>query len=442
METVTLLLFCAVLALCIALDIGILYALIAGLLIFVGYALKKGYSGKNILSMCMDGVKTAHNVLLTFFFIGILTALWRAAGTIPAIVCYAGVLMRPALFLLMTFLLNGIVSVLTGTALGTAATMGVVCATMGSAMGFPPALTGGAVLSGAYFGDRCSSVSTSALLVAELTHTDIFDTIRRMFKTAALPFALACLLYAVIGRLTPYKSACFDMEILFSREFTLHWSALIPAVLILLLSVLHVSVRQAMLCSILSTIPICIFLQEISPVQLLEYALLGYQAHDAAVADMINGGGIRSMLRVAAIVCLSSAYSGIFKKTGLLHGLQEKLIAASKRVTPYGAILFTAILTGVIACNQTLSIMLTYQLCENIEQDRTELAIDLENTSVVISALIPWSVAAAVPLAAIDAPAQSILFAFFLYFLPLCSAISAALKRPPEGGVDNRSAAS
>lgn len=429
MEAITLGLFCAALVLCIAFGIEILYALAFGLFLFAFYAHKKGFTFQNVLAMCIEGVKTARNVLITFFFIGILTAFWRASGTIPVIVCYAGGLIRPKLFVLMTFLLNCMVSVLTGTSLGTAATMGVVCATMGAAMGVSPALIGGAVLSGAYFGDRCSSVSTSALLVSELTQTNIFDNIRQMHKTAAVPFVLASLLYGGIGLLTPCEAVSFDLTQLFSKEFTLHWVALLPAVLILVLSAFRVPVLQAMLCSILSAVPLCIFLQRIPPAQLLGCALFGYQASNAAVANMVNGGGIVSMLRVAAIVCLSAAYSGIFKRTGLLHGFQTALRTASETITPYGVILLTAVLTNIVACNQTLSIMLTKQLCESIEPDRSKLAVDLENTVVVVAALVPWSIASAVPLASIGSPSRSVFFAFFLYLLPLCGAVSAVLKR-------------
>ena len=90
----------------------------------------------------------------------------------------------------MTFLLNCLISVLTGTALGTAATIGVVCATMASALGIPSWMTGGAILSGVYFGDRCSPVSTSALLVAELTETGIYTNIKNMIKSALAPFTI------------------------------------------------------------------------------------------------------------------------------------------------------------------------------------------------------------------------------------------------------------
>ena len=236
METLTLLLFCAALVVCVALNWSILYALAVGLVIFLAYGRRRGYVWRELGSMCLDGVKTARNILVTFLLIGVLTALWRASGTIPAIISYTTPFIQPSVFLLMTFLLNCLVSVLTGTAFGAAATMGVICATLGTAMGVPLVLIGGAVLSGVFFGDRCSPVSTSALLVAELTQTSIFDNIRAMLRTSWLPFVVTSLLYLFVGMATPHTQTSLDLAALFETEFQLHWIALLPALVIFALA--------------------------------------------------------------------------------------------------------------------------------------------------------------------------------------------------------------
>ena len=107
-------LFCAALLLCVLLRLNILYALAAGLLIFMVYGKRQDFSWRELFGMVGAGVKTASGVLLTFPIIGILTALWRACGTLPFIICCAVDLIRPEIMLLMTFLLNCGVSVLTG----------------------------------------------------------------------------------------------------------------------------------------------------------------------------------------------------------------------------------------------------------------------------------------------------------------------------------------
>ena len=424
METVILAVFCILLLLCVIWKLSILYALAIGLVLFLLYGRKKGFSWSELLKEAVSGIKEVRNILLIFLLIGMLTALWRAAGTIPTIVCYAVQFIRPWCFVVMTFLLNCMVSVLTGTSFGTAATMGVICTAIADSMQIDPLLIGGAVLSGIYFGDRCSPVSTSALLIAELTGTNIFQNIRQMLRTAAVPFAAACLLYTLAGLAAPHVSANMDLHGLFSRAFCLHWITLLPAAVILILSLLQIHVKIVMLASIAVSLPVCVFVQGVHIAQLPHLLLLGYQTADAELAPMLNGGGIQSMLKVAAIVCLSSSYSGIFQKTGLLNGAKQGIETVSRRTSPYFAAFCTAVVSGMIACNQTLTIMLTYQLCADTEADPGRLAGYLENTAVVLAPLVPWSIAGAVPLAAIGAPTASLLFACFLYLLPLWQLIA------------------
>ena len=134
MEILTLGLFCAGLILCIFLKFSILYALGAGLVLFWMYGRWKGFSWKSLFTISLAGIMTAKNILLTFLLIGVMTALWRAAGTIPVIVSFASTLIRPSILILMTFLLNCMVSMLTGTSFGTAATMGVICGAIVAAL--------------------------------------------------------------------------------------------------------------------------------------------------------------------------------------------------------------------------------------------------------------------------------------------------------------------
>jgi len=418
-ELMVLSLFCGGLLACILLDLSILYALGAGLGMFLLYGKGKGFSWKELAGMALSGVKTVKNILIAFVLIGMLTALWRDAGTISVIVCYAARLIRPSIFLLMAFLLNCLVSVLTGTAFGTAATMGVICATMGAALGVSPALVGGAVLGGAYFGDRCSPVSTSALLVAELTGTSIFSNIRNMVRSAIVPLLLTCGVYAVVGLSVGRSGDLPDLQGIFAREFVLSWVALLPAAVILALSLMQVNVKKAMAASILTAMPIAVLVQGTAIKELPRLLLFGYQAADGEVAAMLNGGGIVSMIRVGMIITISSSYSGIFQKTGLLDGAKRIVHNLALGTTAYTAALVTSVIASIIACNQTLSIMLTHQLCRDTQPEEERFALTLEDTAVVVAPLVPWSIAGAVPLTTIGAPMTALLWTCFLYLLPL-----------------------
>ncbi|MBQ2904160.1 MAG: sodium:proton antiporter [Clostridia bacterium] len=428
MEILTLALFCVSLLICIVLDASVLYALAAGLVIFCAYAKIRKHSFKAILKMVFDGIKTSKNILIVFLIVGVLTASWRADGTIAFIICSAARLINPSVFVLMTFLLCCGVSFLMGTSFGSAATIGVICMTMAHSMNINPVIAGGAMLSGVLFGDRCSPVSTSALLVSELAKTDIFTNIKNMFRSAAVPFAITCIVYTVLGFSSGNAGEIPDLTAMFSKEFNLHWTCIIPAAVILTLSLFKVKVKFAMLASIVSAIAVGMAVQRLEIAEFLEILIFGYKADAAELSGMINGGGLVSMLNAAAIVCISSAYSGIFSATGLLSSLKEKTAQLSKKITPFGATMVTAVFTSLIACNQTLAIILTHQLCDGDEKDSGKAAINLENSAVVISPLVPWSIAGAVPLTSAGAPTAALLAACFLYILPIYSFIISLIK--------------
>ena len=210
-----------------------------------------------------------------------------------------------------------------------------------------------------------------------------------------------------------------DLSALFSRAFSLSPWAVVPAAVILILSLLRVNVKLAMTASILSAVPICLILQGRAPLELLKTAVTGFVAADPEVSSMLNGGGVTSMLRVAAIVCLSSSYSVLFQKTGLLDRVKAAIGRLAGRTSPFFAMLATATLAGMIACNQSLTILLVHQLCRELHRDPSDMAIDLEDTAVVVAPLVPWSIAGAVPLGAVGAPGISVFLACYLYLLPL-----------------------
>jgi len=418
-ELTVLSLFAVSLVFCISLDISILAALVLGFFLFFGYGLYKKHTVREMASMAFSGIKTVKNILITFILIGIITAIWRACGTIPYIVYHATKVCSPHGMVLITFLLCCLISALTGTAFGTAATMGVICVTMSGSMGIPLLYSGGAVLAGSFFGDRCSPMSTSALLVSTLTKTDLYRNIGRMVKTSIVPFLITCGIYAFLGMGAGTDSDVTQIQALFADSFALHPAALIPAAVIIVFSCFRINVKVTMGISILCGMAVAFFIQDISPDQLLKIAIWGYQPRLPEVAALLSGGGVQSMVKVFCIVCLSSCYSGMFNGTGLLAGFRGSLNRLSKKILPFGSILLTSILTVMVSCNQTLAIMLTQQLCMEAEPDPETMASHLENTAVVIAPLIPWSIAGAVPLATVGAPTACIFTACYLYLLPV-----------------------
>ena len=417
-SVITISLFSLSFIVCLLLKISVVYALIIGYIIFISYGLIKGYKLKVLIKKSFEGIMTVKNILLVFILIGMITALWRASGTIAFIVYIGSKLISPSILIFLTFLFCAVLSVLIGTSLGTAATMGVICFSIGKAMGINPYYIGGAVLSGIYFGDRCSPMSTSALLISELTKTDLYANIKLMIKTSVIPFIVTCLFYLLLGFKSTVSNISVDVIEIFKQNYNLNIIVIIPAILIIILSILKINVKKTMLVSIVISFIIAMFIQRDSIVALINYCIFGYRHPNERLNLMMKGGGILSMVNVSLIVGISSSYSGIFKETKMLVSLKKYLKDFSKKTSSYFVIFLSSIISGAIACNQSLGTILTNELCGELVE-KQKMAIILENTVILLVGLIPWNIAMDVPLKAIDVGFMSGLFAFYLYFLPL-----------------------
>ena len=415
---IAILLFSLSLITCLLLKFSVVYALVIGYIIFIIYGLIKRHNLIVLIKKSFEGVLTVKNILLVFILIGMITALWRASGTIAFIVYMGSKLVSPSILILLTFLLCSILSVLIGTSLGTAATMGVICVSIGKTMGVNPYYVGGAVLSGIYFGDRCSPMSTSALLIAELTKTNLYTNIKLMIKTSIIPFIVTCLFYLLLGFKSTISNISVNVTEIFKQNYNLNIIVIIPAILIVILSILKINVKKTMLVSIVISFIIAMFIQRDNIVALINYCIFGYHHPNERLNLMMKGGGILSMVNVSLIVGISSSYSGIFKETKMLVSLKKHLKDFSKKTSSYFIIFLSSIISGAIACNQSLGTILTNELCGELVE-KQKMSIILENTVILLVGLIPWNIAMDVPLKTLDIGIMSGLFAFYLYFLPL-----------------------
>lgn len=429
LEFCILLLFSVSLIICVILHYSILYALIFGYILFFAFGLIKGETWKKMFRYSFHGILTVKNILIIFILIGSITAIWRACGTIAFIVYYASMFAAPQIMVLICFLLCCFVSFLMGTAFGSAATIGIICMTLANSMNIPAVYAGGAILSGIFFGDRCSPMSSGAHLISELTDTDIFNNIKTMVRTAFIPFIVTAVLYGIIGIIINFSAensvlSNSGMENgmtfhIFADYYNLSLFTTIPAVIIIFFSLLKIDVKITMTISCLAGLVCAIFFQHIHASELVKIIFLGFHPQDTGLAKLMSGGGIISMIRASIIICISSCYSGMFKGTHFFEGMQRIMRRLSNRITAFGSVLTASVFASAIACNQTLAIMLTHQVCDDLIEDKNTFASYLEDTAVVVAPLMPWSIAVSIPLASIGAPATALLSAFFLYLIPL-----------------------
>ena len=415
-------------------------SLFAGLVLFVLYGAWRGNGLGELARMALRGPRTIGSVIVLFVVIGALTASWRAAGTIPAITCWSSSLVSAATLVPVSFALCCAMSLLTGSSFATAATVGVICMTVAEAMGANTALVGGAIMSGSFFGDRCSPLSSAAVLVATLTGTQVFDNVRRMVRTAMPPTLASLAAYALLGLLFQRAGEAPSFFGAFSASFDLSWYVYLPMAVILVLSLMKRPVVQTMLASLACSLVLCVVAQGTALTEIPGLLLFGYRSGDPALARMVNGGGILSMGEIALIITIASTYSGIFEETGLLTGLRDYVNRLASGCTPFLSVLLTSIVTCAISCDQVVAIMLTAQLCSETEGDGSALALDLENSAAIIPAVVPWSTSCIGLMAFVGMPMESLAYTFLPCLIPLWTlALSVWERRHPEF-VDGRPA--
>ena len=404
--------------------IPLLYPLLLGLVAFTALAVRQGNSLTSLAGMMWAGSRKSLIVIKIFVLIGVITAVWRSAGTISTIVYYGIAWMPGDYFLPGAFLLCSLVSFLLGTSFGTAGTIGVVLMVLAQSGHMDISMAAGAIIAGAYFGDRSSPMSSSANLVAVLTGTNLYDNLKNMFRSAWIPFFLSTLAYVWLSQNHPLQFQADSISHEIAATFNLSPLTLLPALVILILGACRTDVKLAMGVSILLGVFLSLWVQQVSAMQLFHYVIWGYTSdHTGFFAGIIQGGGLFSMLNVALIVLISSAYAGIFAGTNLLQNFENALMKLSQRTSPFASLLLSSLGTAAFSCNQTLAILLTYQLAHktyaSCRLSASRLALDLENSVVLLSVVIPWNIAGAVPAAALGADASFIPYAFYLFLVPL-----------------------
>lgn len=401
-----------------------------GFFIFAYISWKRGFSLKDILIMSYTGGKKAFVVLKIFILIGAITAIWMAAGTVPGIVYYGVKFMNPNFFILYTFLISCLVSFLLGTSLGTASTVGIALIVLAKSGNININIAAGAIIAGAYFGDRSSPMSSSANLVANLTETNLYTNIRNMFKTSAIPFIVSIVLYTMISFKQPlnFLGSSIDSEII--NNFDINWVVLLPSIIIIIFSIFKINVKISMFFSILVASIISVSIQEYNLTEILKYIILGFKLDTSnPLYTIIKGGGIVSMWKASLVVFVSCSLAGIFDGTNMLKSVENILLKAKTRGDLFSYTTVVSILTGAFGCNQSIATVLTNQLMTHTYKeknvDKYKLAIDLENTGIVLSALIPWNMAAFVPTTTMNVSSFGFIpYAFYLYLIPIINILS------------------
>ena len=397
--------------------------LAAGCIAFALVALRRGFHLSEIVRMGLYGMKESSVVVVVMVLIGSLTSLWRQTGTIAYFTYYGIQLIPPQIFILAAFVLTALMSYALGTSFGVAGTIGVILMTIARASGVSAMLTGGAIMSGLYVGYRGSPASSSASLVANETCTEVSGNIRLMLRCSLLPLGACIALYALLSLYS--RPGSIDLALLdgFAREFNLSFWCLLPTAALLIPAFAGVKIRHVMLANIVLSIALTVILQGATLKDVLRMMLVGYAPQSAALAPILSGGGILSMLQIVVILLLSSGCAGIFGGTRMLSTIENALRSLCRRIGRFPAMLICSLGVCMVFCNQTIGVIMCRQCMggnyPDTREGRTDLMLDIENSVVPLCGLVPWCIACSVPLGMLGLDARSLPLAFYLYLLPL-----------------------
>ena len=425
-------LFTASLILILSNGLPMSLAMSAGFVIFLTLGLFRGHTLRDLLLYSFRGAMGSLIVVRVMLTIGILTGLWRSAGTFAILTAWGLRAITPDLFILAAFILSCVLSYALGTSFGTVSTLGIALITLARSGGADPLITAGAIMSGIHFGDRGSPSSSCLHLVTSLTGTDPYDNVKNFMKSALVPLAISLIFYAVLSFMNPLRG--LNNETLHELEsaFNLSPLAILPAVIMLVLPLLRVNIFIAFLVSIAAAFTCSITLQGMTVTGALLCAFRGFHAPTSeGIRALFNGGGFTSMIETSLALILSGTFLGIFDGTGMLEGLHGKLSRCINTFGAYPVILVTGTIANSLFCNQTVGVLMTSQLMKKPYSENNinnkKLAWDLADSTVITAPLIPWCLACYFPLSVMNSGLGALFYSCYLYLIPLCRLVRAKI---------------
>ncbi|ULJ63172.1 Na+/H+ antiporter NhaC [Wielerella bovis] len=377
--------------------LSILLALIALLL----YGLVRGAKWEEMSKRMAASVEQGMGAVYLFFFIGLLVSALMMSGAIPTLMYYGFGLISPEYFYLSAFLLCAIIGISIGSSLTTCATVGVAFMGMGEAFQAAPAITAGAVVSGAFFGDKMSPLSDTTGIAATIVGIDLFEHIKNMAYTTipALLLTAGLLLWVVPDVGSGSLNSVVALQNQLQESGLVHGYALLPFILLIVLAVCRIKSILAMLATIVLSIGITFMHSSPDLGQLGGWFFGGYKSEHLGegVARLIQRGGLESMFFTQTVVILALSLGGLLFALGiipaLLDAMRRFLITAGRATF---SVAMTSLGVNLLIGEQYLSILLSGEtfkpVYDKLGLHHRNLSRTLEDAGTVINPLVPWSV--------------------------------------------------
>lgn len=421
--------------------IGIVFVMVCLLV----YGRLRGIPYSTMQKAMGNSLMSSIGAVYLFFFIGLLVTALIVSGAMPSLIYYGTELMSPKWFYVSVFLITSIIGISLGSSLTTVATLGVAFMGIGEAFGASVVITAGAIVSGAFLGDKMSPLSDTTSISASIVGIDLFEHIRNMMRTTVPAFILCCIAYAGLSLMGDSSTADLSkieaFRVSLEQTHLIHLYSLIPFVVLIGLAIFRVPAVLAIIYTSITSMLIAHFagLSDFSHYGTFFFS--GFKPDSTwapEVIRMLSRGGLESMFFTLTIVLLAVSMGGLLFALGVIPRLLTALshwLSNGRRATV--AVAFTSVLVNVLIGEQYLSILLsgeTYKpIYDKLNLARKHLSRTLEDAGTVINPLVPWSVCGVFIAQQLGVSVLSYLpFAFFCYFSVIITLLLPGKQNPPS----------
>ncbi|GHV82781.1 Na+/H+ antiporter NhaC [Spirochaetia bacterium] len=361
-----------------------------------------GFSWKQIENAMFDGIHQALQAVIILAIIGVLIGVWLVAGVVPTMIYYGLKIISPSFFLVAALLTCSITSLATGTSWGTAGTIGIALMGVAVGLGIPLPMAAGAILSGAYFGDKMSPLSDTTNLAPAMAGTDVFTHVKFMLKSTVPVYIIVLIAYLIIGfRFGGGRTDLSGVQELtdgIRSSFNINPVLFIPPIVVIVTIALKVPAIPGIFLGIVSGGILGVIVQGNNFGDLLNCAYSGYLSETGieAIDDLLSSGGLENMMFSISLTILAMMFGGIMEKTGQLEVIVAQLVKFAKGTTSLvGLTLGTCVASNACMPEQYISIVVPGRMYNasyrKFGLHPKMLSNALEGSGTVTSALIPWN---------------------------------------------------
>ena len=372
-----------------------------GVIIAAVMALYLGYAWEDIEKFMMEGITRALQSVIILSIIGILVGMWIDSGVVPSMIYYGLQILSPGIFFIACVLICSITSLATGSSWGTMGTMGLALMGIGVGLGMPAGMTAGAVLSGAYFGDKMSPLSDTTNLAPAMAGTDVMTHVKFMMLPTGLTYVICLVFFGILGA-TQYHadmSKVVEISQALKDNFVISPLFLLPPVIVIGAVAMKVPAIPGITLGILSAFVLgLIFQPDCTVGTLLTTGRDGFESSIGVyeVDKLLTNGGLMGMMSSISLTILAMMFGGIMEATGQLEIIVSKLLKLVKGPASLVALTeATCVLSNVTMPEQYISIVVPGRMYaeeyKKMGLHPKTLSNALEGAGTVTSALIPWN---------------------------------------------------